>query len=299
MTPGLQVSLDLNREILRSLGVAQQSSGYALFGVGLTAGEGLLVLLLTYIAARLARAFGQRLGNNARLDPQLVLLVGRLVYLAVVVIGFVTFLMVVEPSWVPPLLGGVGLLGLAFGLAFQDVLKNFLSGVFLLLERPFHLGDEITVASFSGTVETILLRVTVLRTAEGLKVLLPNQQVYNSAIINTTGYPRRQFVGAVTVPVTRTLEGLPEAATEKLAAIAGIADAPPPVVALVPNLQFGPTLEARYWLDYREHDAGAIQRAVNSMLLRIAGGTSTVATGPVAEPPAPRRRTRQAPTGKK
>ncbi|MDQ6748022.1 MAG: mechanosensitive ion channel family protein, partial [Candidatus Dormibacteraeota bacterium] len=136
----------------------------ALASVGITLVFGALVIAVTMVVARLARHLSRSASRNARWDVQLVLLVGRAVYIGVLVLGFLAFVKVVAPQWLGPVLGFVGLLGLAFGLAFQDILKNWISGVFLLLERPFRIGDEITVNNFTGIVETVRLRVTDLRT---------------------------------------------------------------------------------------------------------------------------------------
>jgi len=177
-------------------------------GVGLTAAEGVLVLLVTYLLARLARRVSRRASRGARMDVQLVLLVGRLVYIGVLVLGFFAFLDVVAPQYVAPVLGAVGLLGLAFGLAFQDVLKNWISGFFLLLERPFQIGDNIKVGSWNGRVETVRLRVTELRAIDGEKIMVPNQEVYTSAIVNQTSYPVRRFVSTAKIPDGADLRGM-------------------------------------------------------------------------------------------
>src|SRR5439155_23779281 len=75
-------------------------------------------------------------------------------------------------------LGGFGYLALAYSLAFQDILKNFIAGLFMLVERPFRLGDEITVDNHTGIVENIEMRATTLRTSEGEQVITPNSLVY-------------------------------------------------------------------------------------------------------------------------
>ena len=232
----------------------------------------IIVGALTLIVAHGARSLSRRASANASWDQQLVLLVGRLAYIGVLILGVLGILELLVSPVVPALLGAVGLLGLAFGLAFQDVLKNFLSGVFLLLERPFRIGDEIRVGDFSGRVETVRLRVTVLKTADSRMVLLPNQQVYTSAIVNETGYPMRQYLGAVRIDERRSLQGLLEEARTEVLRVHGIAADPPPAISLVPHLEFGPILEARYWIDYRNEDARLIQREVNAHLLALAAG---------------------------
>ena len=147
----MQATDGLNREILRILGLKPPgAAGIDWPGVGLTLAEGVLVLIATYVVARLARHLSRRASRNAQWDVQLVLLVGRIVYIAVLVIGILSFIDVVAPGYLGPTIGAVGILGLAFGLAFQDVLKSWISGFFLLVERPFHIGDEIRVGQWGG-----------------------------------------------------------------------------------------------------------------------------------------------------
>jgi small-conductance mechanosensitive channel len=82
------------------------------------------------------------------------------------------------------LLAVAGAVGLAFSLAIQDILKNFFSGVYLLLERPFRVGDMIKVKDQQGTVENIGIRTTVLRTPENVQVLVPNAVLFVEVVTN-------------------------------------------------------------------------------------------------------------------
>ena len=238
----------------------------------LTAAEGVLVLLVTYLLARLARRVSRRASRGARMDVQLVLLVGRLVYIGVLVLGFFGFLDVVAPQYVAPVLGAVGLLGLAFGLAFQDVLKNWISGFFLLLERPFQIGDNIKVGSWNGRVETVRLRVTELRAIDGEKIMVPNQEVYTSAIVNQTSYPVRRFVSTAKIPDGADLRGMLTRGLAEMNKVRGLAADPLPTVALVPRADMGPALEARYWVNYRRADVDAVKGEVDARIAHVASG---------------------------
>jgi small conductance mechanosensitive channel len=270
LVPGLQNTSGLNELILRQVGLTDPGT-IAVADLMLRLVEATLVLVATYFIARSLRVISRHWTENARWDLQLTLLVSRLVFLGAVILGVVAAISVISAGLAGVLLGAVGLLGLAFGLAFQDVLKNFLSGIFLLLERPFRIGDEIAVGEHAGKVETILLRVTVLKTGDGRKVLLPNQTVYNSAIVNVTGYPMRQFVSSVRLPEKADLDEVLGEAVEEVTKVAGVAQEPPPQVSLVPHLDVGTALEVRYWVKYREDDPAVVQREVNSRLLRVAG----------------------------
>jgi small-conductance mechanosensitive channel len=111
----LKASFEWNNEILKALGLENNN----LASIGLTLVEGLMILVVTYVVARLAGAFSRRATRNANWDVQLVLLVGRIFYVWVLAIGLLALLYVVAPQLLAPVLGIVGLLGLAFGLAFQ------------------------------------------------------------------------------------------------------------------------------------------------------------------------------------
>ncbi|MFN2465410.1 MAG: mechanosensitive ion channel family protein [Candidatus Dormibacteria bacterium] len=252
--------------MLSALGI--RNNGFASFA--LTMVFGALVVVLTMLVARLARHLSRSASRNALWDVQLVLLVGRAVYIGVLILGFLAFVEVVAPQWLAAVVGFVGLLGLAFGLAFQDILKNWISGVFLLLERPFRIGDEITVNNFTGTVETVRLRVTDLRTADGQRVLVPNQQVYTSVIVDSSSFPFRQFTLVATLAPDRSLAEALRSAGAAVRAIDGVAAEPPPEVSLVPHLEYGATIEARVWVDVQAYRVRTVQRQVNAALLAVA-----------------------------
>jgi small conductance mechanosensitive channel len=204
---------------------------------------------------------------------QLVLLVGRIVYLAALAIGLLSFIKVVAPGYLGPTIGALGLLGLAFGLAFQDVLKSWISGFFLLLERPFRIGDEIKISQWEGRVESVLMRVTVLRSPDGEKIQIPNQQVFTSAIVDRSSYPTRRLVSTARVADDVELKGLLGRGLAELNRVSGIATDPSPAVALVPRADLGPSIEASYWVDYHREDVGRVKGEVDARLAHVAAGS--------------------------
>ena len=223
--------------------------------------EGILLLLLSFVIASLARGALRKQLKRPHIDAQVALLISRIAYLAVVVLGVVAFFTIWFGS--PALVfGGFGFLALAFSLAFQDILKNFIAGIFMLLERPFRLGDEITVDNHTGIVENIEMRATTLRTSEGEQVITPNSLVYTGTIINRTRYPTRLFTLTAKIPTGVPLDGLAEKLKDEIQSRPDIAKDPAPQVALQPNIDGGLTLEVRYWLDYRRNDPLGVQAAI-------------------------------------
>jgi small-conductance mechanosensitive channel len=148
----------------------------------------LAIIMLALVIGRLARAATLRALGRTRADPSTRLLIGRAVFVGVMVIGSLAALGALGVPW-PTVVALAGVLGLAASLALQDVLKNFVAGVYLLVERPFRIGESIKVKEFSGAVETIDVRTTVLRTPEGDAVMVPNAILFAEIILNR-GIPR-------------------------------------------------------------------------------------------------------------
>lgn len=83
------------------------------------------------------------------------------------------------------LLTGAGILTLVSGLASQQVLGNIVSGFMIVFFRPFRIGDRITISgNYTGTVEDITLRETILRDAENNRIIIPNSQISSEVVVN-------------------------------------------------------------------------------------------------------------------
>lgn len=100
----------------------------------------------------------------------------------------------------------IGAAGLAIGLALQGSLSNFAGGVLILLFRPFRLGDWIEAQGVAGTVDSIQIFHTVLRTGDNKTVILPNGSLSNGIITNTNRQPTRKVVFDVGVDYEADLQ---------------------------------------------------------------------------------------------
>lgn len=147
----------------------------------------LLIALLANWAATLARRWSLRVLGRTPADINVRMLLGRLVQLSLLAIGLIWALYVlgVDPT---ALLAAIGVVGLAISLALQDILKNYFSGIYLLFERPFRIGDEISLRDWRGTIEDIGMRTTRLRTADDLQVVIPNAIVLSEIVVNRSVY---------------------------------------------------------------------------------------------------------------
>jgi small conductance mechanosensitive channel len=99
-------------------------------------------------------------------------------------------------------------------LAFQDVLKNFIAGIYLLVERPFTIGDRIKVRDAEGSVEEVDIRTTALKTDTGMIILVPNTIMFTEIVTNrsTSG------IGHATLTLTN-VTGAPDEVSAKARAV--------------------------------------------------------------------------------
>jgi small conductance mechanosensitive channel len=156
-----------------------------LAGGGWVEAQAFLVLIVSFVGMRLALNWTGSAMRRARVDLGTQILVKRALLVAWLIVTLVIVLGIlgVNPAG---LLAVAGAVGLAFSLAIQDILKNFFSGIYLLLERPFRVGDTIRVKDQLGVVENIGVRTTLLRTTDNVQVLVPNATIFSEVVTNHT-----------------------------------------------------------------------------------------------------------------
>lgn len=157
-----------------------------LFGSKL--GASLLIFAGFYVASVIVRKIISQLGRTSDPGRQDVLnLLGQIAKITVLVFGLVTALGTLGVN-VSALVAGLGLTGFALGFAFRDALSNLLAGILILMYHPFRRGEQISVATFEGTVIGIDLRYTTLQ-GEGKIFLIPNSTLFTNAISLTKSTP--------------------------------------------------------------------------------------------------------------
>ncbi len=166
----------------------------------------------------LARRLARKLVQN-RLSPQSEQLVVRFVYYISVLILTVNVLNELGFK-LSALLGAAGVVGIAIGFASQTSVSNIISGIFLISEKPFMVGDLIEVSGNRGTIESIDLLSLKLRTAENLFVRVPNETMIKTEVTNLTRYPVRRVNIKVGVAYQEDLRKVSEL-------LAGVAAAEP------------------------------------------------------------------------
>ncbi|MFB6209412.1 MAG: mechanosensitive ion channel family protein [Candidatus Nanohaloarchaea archaeon] len=124
----------------------------------------------------------------------------------------------------------VGLIGLGLSFALKDIIANCVSGLLIMISRPFKIGDQIEVQGESGTVENIKIRATDIRTFDGRKIIVPNSVLYNGTVKNNTAYDERRFDVIVGVGYDESIEEAKELAIETLEEVDSVDFEPEPQV---------------------------------------------------------------------
>lgn len=147
-----------------------------------------VVFLLLLFAARGARFLAEKSLNRSS-NRSAATAIGRLIYVALIAIAFLIAVTIAFPTMTPGrLISVLGIGGVAIGFAFKDIFQNLLAGILILLRQPFRVGDEITTGEFTGTVEAIETRATLIRTYDGRRVIIPNGDVYTKPVIVISAY---------------------------------------------------------------------------------------------------------------
>src|SRR5438067_833585 len=128
------------------------------------------------------------------------------------------------------ILTSFSVVGIVIGLSLQDILKNFFAGVWVLVERPFRIGDTIEVSGHTGVVEEIAFRTTQLRTMDGREVIVPNGSFMTESVVNLTRFPTRRAAAWLVVPAEVSLSV--DDVRGALAGAEGVSNEPPPTVEL-------------------------------------------------------------------
>jgi small-conductance mechanosensitive channel len=150
-----------------------------------------LTIIIGYVAIQLI-AFIVRKMLWKNLSKQSKMLLSRgIVYTGVIIIIFIVFKQLgIKLS---ALLGAAGVLGIVLGIASQTSVGNAISGLFLISEKPFEIGDIIKVGDKTGIVYSIDLLSVKLRTFDNLLIRIPNQTIISTELTNVTKFPIRRL----------------------------------------------------------------------------------------------------------
>lgn len=235
----------------------------------------------------------------ARGRPDLGTLLGVLARALLVGVALLVAAAIVFPSMHPAdIFAALGIGSVAVGLAFKDILQNMLAGLLLVIQRPYQRGDQVIVRGYEGTVEQVESRATLLVTYDGLRVLVPNTDMYTQPVVVNTAFALHRNELIVTVRMGEALPGMLEQLVAAVAAVPGVAAEPAAEVIPWDLKRAQVDLKVRWWADARRSPQvatkGQVILAVNaavsahgmalpyptsSVLLKAADALAPVASG--------------------
>ena len=227
----------------------------------------IVVLLMTRTIARLVRRGMTKVGARTLKSLSLQTLLVQTGYVTTWVAGILLASIIAFPEVdFSDLIALLGLGSVAIGFAFQDIFKNFLSGVLLLLQEPFSLGDQIIVDGYEGTVSGIALRSTQIRTYRGELVVIPNSVVFMSPIQVMTGKPQRRTDLAIGVDYNTPLQDAIKTLHEAAVSIEEIRPNPAVEIDVVSFGDSSIDLMVRYWTNSEQK---SVRRVKTQMMIAL------------------------------
>lgn len=206
------------------------------------------ILLATWYSNRpiknITRAAAERLLKSPSLRSLLLQIVSVTLWITGVLIACV---IIFPDLGLGDLIGFLGLGSVAIGFAFQDIFKNFLAGVLLLLNEPFRLNDQIIVGDYEGTVEAINVRSTEIMTYQGERVVIPNAIVFTSPVRVLTDRPYRRTDLAIGLDYNTPLPRARQVLLMALTDLEGVLSHPTAEVDVVGFGDSSIDLMVRYW----------------------------------------------------
>ncbi|WP_312719160.1 mechanosensitive ion channel domain-containing protein [Mobilicoccus sp.] len=245
-----------------------------------------IALVLAVVVRHLVKAVLRWRGRG----PSSAEVFARLSSWALVFVGIGAALTVLFPSVRPvDILGGVGVVSIAAGIAFQTVLGNMFAGIVILAHDRFRVGDQIQVEDHRGQIMSMRLSSTTIRTFDGRLLVVPNSVLHSEIVTVQTGFEAVRS----SVPLSLDIEGDPteacRVAVEAMTGLGEVMEDPAPQ-ALLDGVEAGSVrLELRFWSGARQLETRearhAVIRAVLTALhehdIALGSDSITLEPGPV------------------
>lgn len=241
---------------------------------------------LIWLLTRLMRRWIESITRRHNRDD-LGELLSSIATFAIMLLGLLISTAIIFPSVSPSgILSTLGFGSVAIGFAFRDILQNLFAGVLIVINRPFRAGDAIAMGSYEGTVQRVEARATIIRTADGRRIAVPNSLLYTSPVtINTANSRRRDEIEVVLAPGQTqelTIDAIGASVAAELGKIDGVLDKPAPELIGQSIAADGLHAVVRWWTLSRGIDRQAVRAAAVAATART---IARITTQPVGSSP--------------
>jgi small conductance mechanosensitive channel len=210
----------------------------------------IVAVIIMVVASYLARQAGQlvkRALTRRKADAGVTTLLVNLTRWSIIGAGL--FFSVSLFTNVSSLLTALGLVGFAVSFAFQDVLKNLVAGIIILIQHPFNVGEAVFLNGYEGTVVAISSRMTEIESFDGRFVMVPNGNSISNPIINYTRSPQRRIELPMRLAYETDLKTLRDTLLTAVRDVPGYLDLPSPMIILDTAGELSLGLTVYFWAD--------------------------------------------------
>ncbi len=228
-----------------------------------------IILALFWLTFRLTRGPLRTVLERAGLHKTVIrMVVDNIFRLALLVFGLVMAADQIGIN-VGAALAGIGVVGVAIGFAAQDSLANIIAGFLIFIDKPFQVGDWVTVADRYGEVRNITMRSTRIRTKRNTFIVIPNKTIIDTVLVNHS----KDGVTRVDVPIGIAYkENIPlarEVILSAVGAIEGTASNPRPDVVVTEMGASSINMNVRVWIDEAAHEQPVYFRVMEASKLAL------------------------------
>lgn len=205
----------------------------------------IVVLVFSVFVAKIARAMAQKALLKSGGHEGASSIVGKTAYGFCLIIGVtISFrILGIDIGFI------TGAVVFGLGFAMKDIIENYISGVLILLQRPFKIGDTVKAGSVTGKVEEIEARTTFIRIFDGQRVIVPNSKMLSEVVTNFSTYPERRISIEVGVSYDTDLKKANQLLLDLLKVEKGILKKPKPAVFVTNFGDSAVNLQVRFWVD--------------------------------------------------
>ncbi|MEZ4769268.1 MAG: mechanosensitive ion channel family protein [Caldilineales bacterium] len=225
-----------------------------------------LIVATTILLAILVSRSARRLLLHSIASPLLRDVAAWLIAAPVIIIGIYVVLQFFGLTRLAlTVLGGTGLFGLVVGIAFSDIVENFLASILISVRTPFQAGDVIKISEHLGIVQRVTTRGTLLMGLDGNHIQIPNATIYKHTIINYTANPNRRIDFLVGIDYEDAIAPAQDLIMRQVSQHPAVLQRPEPLV-LAENLGASTVdLRVYFWIDGNRYD----QYKVKSSVIRL------------------------------
>ncbi|QDE29739.1 MULTISPECIES: mechanosensitive ion channel family protein [Shewanella] len=227
-----------------------------------------IFLFLFWLSHPLARLFISPLAWVTK-SELIRLVMQRSISVLIILLGLYIFLRLAGlTQFAVAIISSTGVIGLILGFAFKDIAENFISSLLLSVQRPFKLGDVISVEGNLGVVKQVTARATTLVDYDGNHIQIPNSTIYKNVIKNLTANPRMRGHFVIGIGYDASIRKAQDIAMEIMSDHHGVLADPEPQV-LIKNLGSSTiNLQVYFWVNAETHSVPKVASILMRLLVR-------------------------------